>query len=908
MNKKITFIIIILLLCFINTNEKVKGETGYLNVNDYQIYGDDLVDDTIALQNLINIASNNEKGIYFPSGKYLISETLYLKPYVSFKGDPENLAILHGANTEYAVIIKEESNVNVSNIVLENLIFDNIIIHSNLYNHDQWIIRNNVFINGKKGDFNILPIRPDVNKMNGGELTAYYILRNNQSMLVQNNLFLRDKYSKGRGVGTYRNEGTIIEGNYFGMLERFDKTIKFTNRKIIENKEKLLAYQKNNMIIVNEDQGYFMTAINNLNYDKNVVVRNNIIHLNNEAEEVHYNDKSGDTLGYNRDHLLYAKGFNGLEIYGNYFYGQHNNADGGVKIRNGSNVSIVSNYFDDVPILTYIQTGTGVPFTFSQVLIENNIFDIKSNQGAWGTGISSRYYKVDILEDITIMNNMFLSNGLYLDKIKFDLDSQTDQIKNLHIENNRYLDDDRLININIIRSTTLPNININDDIISNNPYFPDNRDELLKIKIPNQENITDVEFSFQKGVLTTQADDVSVDGSTYSNNVLNGQHVIFLRKQDSIPRIVEGVLSSLSVSNKTYQLINLGIFADDLTIYKGMSEELNFSIVGGNREDVNVKANNSDIVRIDGNTITALSEGEAYLTLSTDYGYQTTINVSVVRPMISLSLDNNIFYVGETSPITITSKEDITKYTYRLSDERIAKIIDGQIYSLSSGKTDLLIYDENQQFVYSFPIRIKEEKTIKVAKLDNYYFVGDLIEVNFASVNTYYHISVSDHLKVEDNDSFRVIKSGTFWIKYSDNEDPDDYVILKSQGVIKPQKIFFVDGEIEMVVGEQLNLSYQIYPITSYNDIIILSSDDRVIKINKNEEIIALKEGIAVLTIKGSKTNLSDTMVINVKNIDSNNPIDNQDKSKNYNFLYYSISLIGISIFGIILYSRKKHL
>ena len=92
--------------------------------------------------------------------------------------------------------------------------------------------------------------------------------------------------------------------------------------------------------------------------------------------------------GQRRDHIIYSKGYNNLNIYGNYFEGMENGAAGGVKIRNGKNAYVGSNHFKDVPVLTYIYGDlTKEECVLYNTTIQNNLFHQTTNFGGQGTGI-----------------------------------------------------------------------------------------------------------------------------------------------------------------------------------------------------------------------------------------------------------------------------------------------------------------------------------------------------------------------------------------------------------------------------------------------------------------------------------------------------------------------------------------
>ncbi|PFX28172.1 hypothetical protein AWC38_SpisGene7068 [Stylophora pistillata] len=62
---------------------------------------------------------------------------------------------------------------------------------------------------------------------------------------------------------------------------------------------------------------------------------------------------SPNTAGLHRDHAVYVKGFDDLEVKRNFARSWPSNSSGGIKARNGKNLWVARNYLDDVSILLY---------------------------------------------------------------------------------------------------------------------------------------------------------------------------------------------------------------------------------------------------------------------------------------------------------------------------------------------------------------------------------------------------------------------------------------------------------------------------------------------------------------------------------------------------------------------------
>lgn len=127
--------------------------------------------------------------------------------------------------------------------------------------------------------------------------------------------------------------------------------------------------------------GYFVTAIND-NSESNSLINNNIINRNTTL-----NTDLDQT-----DHGIYAHSFNVLTISGNTISGWPANGSGGaVKARNGQNVTISGNTFNNSGILLYEYSNTPAYPYLNNVIVLNNNINIDTNVNDIYHGIG--YYR-----------------------------------------------------------------------------------------------------------------------------------------------------------------------------------------------------------------------------------------------------------------------------------------------------------------------------------------------------------------------------------------------------------------------------------------------------------------------------------------------------------------------------------
>ena len=423
----------------VTKNTEVLDENGNL----IRLVGDGASDETEKIQKLIEYAASHGRELYFPQGTYKITRDIDLSkiqlPALSnFKisGDKDGLSIFDAtSNTEKMLkLVHAEYKGPMNYIEIENIVFNNMGVEINGPYKKGIVIKNNTFINGnytreKRVDGSISKATMEP-----------YVRANNTKYTIENNIFLRGENYPGRGIATYRTKNTSISNNFFGDLDGSDDAAKMLPSEVVNR----LSIIKNSNLVEGH-QGNFFTAINNERYDTNVLISNNYFNMmktrnivSNFGTDVLVSGINVSKEGQRRDHIIYSKSYDTLNIVGNYFKGMENGAAGGVKIRNGSNVYIGSNYFDDVPLLTYIYGDlTREDSILYDTVIYNNLFHTKTNFGGEGTGIL--YYQ-SFRDGDTLSFNIKNSDGTVTKDV---WENAYGDVKNFIIYKNSFLSDER---------------------------------------------------------------------------------------------------------------------------------------------------------------------------------------------------------------------------------------------------------------------------------------------------------------------------------------------------------------------------------------------------------------------------------------------------------------------------------
>ncbi|WP_201302281.1 hypothetical protein, partial [Exiguobacterium sp. 8A] len=251
---------------------------------------------------------------------------------------------------------------------------------------DRMAFRNNVLLDGEPG--------------------TDYLLVTHGSHTVERNILLREKGQAGRGIVTYKTHDSAIRHNHIGDLSRRALLeSKVPGMRTVYGKVDELRRRK---VLTTTRTGDFVTGINVLNGDERLTISRNLVH----GERTVY-ARTDDGQAQRRDHVLYAKGYDGMRIEGNLFQGWANDPTGGVKVRNGNGASIVSNVFDDVGLLLYVYGDypDKKDWRLTDTLVLDNLYIGRTNAGKWGTGFS---YTQDFHnageERTTVRDNLFAHN------------------------------------------------------------------------------------------------------------------------------------------------------------------------------------------------------------------------------------------------------------------------------------------------------------------------------------------------------------------------------------------------------------------------------------------------------------------------------------------------------------------
>lgn len=307
-----------------------------VNLNDY-IYAPDAginpgtgEDLTAKLTALLEESNAAQKGIYFPEGLYLFSGDVIMKSYNSLKGSVSGTVFRGISDSGTAVMFGDSTYGNtVTALSIENIIFDNARVH--FYGRKTNIsVNHNIFIN-------------TVTATDVAQLTC-----STNAYGIKGNVFMRGRGFAGVGLSTYGNAaGLVIEQNFLGSVSDIETATPWLDDETQVMLATLLELRESGAMSFEDDQGDFVAGWYSTSNLKKGIFRKNFF---KGSEAIYlYNSTTGEE-DIGRDHNVYIKQYDQVEVVQNYFGGWpgDDRASGQLKFRNAKGLVFAGNYLQGI--------------------------------------------------------------------------------------------------------------------------------------------------------------------------------------------------------------------------------------------------------------------------------------------------------------------------------------------------------------------------------------------------------------------------------------------------------------------------------------------------------------------------------------------------------------------------------
>ena len=251
---------------------------------------------------------------------------------------------------------------------------------------------------------------------------------------------------------------------------------------------------------------------------------------------------------------------------------------------------------------------------------------------------------------------------------------------------------------------------------------------------------------------------------------------------------------------------------------------------------------------------------------------QGVTGVVMNTPRINLPIGETYKLKANVFPHTSYNKD----VTWTSSNNGVATVdSNGIVTARSEGETTITVTTKDGNFKDSTVINVIKETSSNYIYLDIKHkelYVGDTVNANVVVSpdssllsDVVFSSTDSSVASVDSNGKIVAKKVGKTTITARIASEG----IFASKEIVvvdkKLEKIYLSTGHLSLHVNDKVTLQTYLYPNDATSYISYSSNDNNVVSVNSRGEIVALKEGVATITISGND-NISTHCIVEVKN------------------------------------------
>ncbi len=351
------------------------------------------VDQSAKINTELATAAANNTGLFFPAGKYRVDGNINVPTKGSLVGSRTGTTLFYSTLTAAPLIGDDVYANTVENLMISDIIFDNIAVSFYGNTKRNITVRYNAFINTKT-----LPTQTQLSVAHG-------------NYIIKGNVFMRGRNYPGVGLSTYKNNGTTISYNFLGSASNKDKASTYIDTRTANLITKLVNAKNAGQLVMDDDQGNYVSGwyatdeLRNSSFFRNFYAGN--------TQQMLFNPQT-QLENIQRDHIIYIKQYDNVNVYQNYFTGWPTTAAGQLKFRNAENLVFAANYLDTTNF-------DARPYNHSPKLFMRNtyIFNNYINEGKvtfWQNFDDSDEKSIDVV-DYLVFSNTFSAADMILPRI-----------------------------------------------------------------------------------------------------------------------------------------------------------------------------------------------------------------------------------------------------------------------------------------------------------------------------------------------------------------------------------------------------------------------------------------------------------------------------------------------------------
>ena len=282
-------------------------------------------------------------------------------------------------------------------------------------------------------------------------------------------------------------------------------------------------------------------------------------------------------------------------------------------------------------------------------------------------------------------------------------------------------------------------------------------------------------------------------------------------------------------------------------------------------------SSNASVASVNSGTVTAIKEGTATITASAG-GKSSTCTVKVSTKVVSvtsITLDKTSLSmkVGETETITATVNPDNAtdkNVTWTSSDESVAKVADGKVTAVKSGKATITAKCEDKTAECAVTVTVPTG-SVTLDKTSLSLAVGETAQLTAtvkpddATDKTVVWTSSDESVAEVINGKVTALKSGTTTITARCGGKSAECIVT----VIVPVSSVNLDrNDLMLPVGDAATLIVKVKPDNATSKNVAWSSSNESVATVKNGNVVAVKEGEAIISASVGNISASCKVVV----------------------------------------------
>lgn len=307
-----------------------------------------------------------------------------------------------------------------------------------------------------------------------------------------------------------------------------------------------------------------------------------------------------------------------------------------------------------------------------------------------------------------------------------------------------------------------------------------------------------------------------------------------------------------------------------LSLAVGESATLTAMVKPDDATDKNVTWTSSDesVAKVADGKVTAVKSGKATITAKCG-GKTAECAVTVTVPVVSVILDKTTLSlaVGETAQLTATVKPDNAtdkNVIWTSSDESVAKVVEGKVTAVKSGKAIITAKCAGKTAECAVTVTVPvgsvilDKTTISLAVGESAQLTATVKPDN-ATDKTIVWISSDESVAEVINGKVTALKSGTTTITARCGNKSAECIVT----VIVPVSSVTLDkNDLMLLVGDAATLIVTVKPDNATSKNVTWSSSNEAVATVKNGNVVAVKEGEAIISASVGNISASCKVVV----------------------------------------------